>query len=106
MNGSCPAEKLEAEETAEQCLVREIKEELNIDVEIDSLIDVWVYNILGKVDVLIITYLCKAISSASDLKISHEHKELGLFSLSEIDQLNMPQEYKSSIHKMVKAAAL
>ena len=35
-----PGGKLESDEIAEDCVIREIKEELNIDCEIDYLIDV------------------------------------------------------------------
>ncbi len=93
-----PGGKLDPDETPEQCLVREIMEELNINTEIQSLIDVWVYNISSKVDVLIVTYLCKAlIVDPLKMKISSEHKELGLFTPEEINMLNMPSGYKNSI---------
>jgi mutator protein MutT len=98
-----PGGKLDPNETPEQCLVREIKEELNIDTEIDSLIDVWMYNILNKVDVLIITYLSvRKVIEPSEIKISNEHKELGLFSPEEINGLNMPEGYKKSIRKALR----
>ncbi|HXP52744.1 MAG TPA: NUDIX hydrolase [Bacteroidia bacterium] len=98
-----PGGKIELNETAEQCIVREIKEELNIDVVIDKLIDVWMYNILNKVDVCIITYLCKPLSiDVQYLKISNEHKEMGLFAPEEIAALNMPEGYKTSISKALK----
>jgi len=98
-----PGGKLDPNETPEQCLVREMKEELNINTEVQSLIDVWVYNILNKVNVLIITYLCKTlVIDPLEMKISSEHKELGLFTLGEIDKLNMPEGYKNSIKKALK----
>lgn len=98
-----PGGKIEPGENPEQCTVREIKEELNIDVEIDSLVDTWMYNILGKVDVFIVTYLCKPVlMNAEKIKISNEHKELGLFAPEEINNLNMPEGYKASIRKAFK----
>jgi mutator protein MutT len=98
-----PGGKIEPGENPEQCTVREIKEELNIDVEIDSLVDTWMYNILGKVDVFIVTYLCKPVKmDAQKIKISNEHKELGLFTPAEINNLNMPEGYKTSIRKALK----
>jgi mutator protein MutT len=98
-----PGGKIEPNENTEQCTIREIKEELNIDVEIDSLVDTWMYNILGKVEVFIVTYLCKPLTmDIQKMKISNEHKELGLFALEEIEALNMPEGYKASIRKALK----
>lgn len=98
-----PGGKIKPDENPEQCTVREIKEELNINVEIDSLVDTWMYNILGKVDVFIVTYLCKPLSiNIKEIKISNEHKELGLFTPEEINNLNMPEGYKASIRKALK----
>ena len=98
-----PGGKIELRETVEECLIREIKEELNVDSSIHSLIDVWMHSILGKVNVLIVTYLCNPIQSSSiDLQISHEHKELGLHNFDEMDSLKMPKGYKTSINKALK----
>ncbi len=97
-----PGGKIEINESAEICAIREIKEELNIDAEIHSLIDVWVYNILGKVNVFIVTYLCHPlILDESEIKISHEHKEVCLFEINEINNLKMPDGYKKSINKTI-----
>ena len=98
-----PGGKIELLETAEHCVVREIKEELNLDATIHSLIDVWMYNISGKVNVLIVTFLCDPISiDESKIRISHEHKEVGFFEPEEIKSLKMPEGYKNSISKAVK----
>lgn len=95
-----PGGKIELNETAEACTIREIKEELNLDAEIHSIIDVWMYNILGKVNVLIVTYLCKPLFlDEKTIQISHEHKEVGLFTRDEIKGLKMPEGYKNSIYK-------
>ena len=101
-----PGGKIEENESAEQCAIREIKEELAIDVQIVSLVDVWMYNIQSKIKVLIVSYVCKPISmDEKKLKISNEHKELGLFTPEEISALNMPDGYKSSIKKALKIIA-
>ncbi len=102
-----PGGKIEKNETAEQCTIREIKEELNIDVQIDSIVDVWLYSVLNKVNVLIVTYLCNPLKiDISKIKISNEHKELGFFLPNEIEQLNMPDGYKTSIKKALKKISI
>jgi 8-oxo-dGTP pyrophosphatase MutT (NUDIX family) len=92
-----PGGKLEANERPEHCLQREILEELNLRVEVTSLLDVWVYDILGKVDVLIVTFGTRPIDGGADIRLSQEHKEVGLFSYDAIATLNMPRGYKESI---------
>ncbi len=93
-----PGGKLEPGETPLECLAREILEELDVAVEPAEILASWLYNILGKVEVLIVTYGCAPLAAAS-VRISHEHKELGFFSLSELDALHMPAGYKASIRQ-------
>lgn len=96
-----PGGKIEENETAESCVIREISEELSIDATVNSIVDVWLYDILGKVKVLIVTFYCnKLFFDLNKIKISHEHKEVGMFNYDEISQLNMPQGYKDSIYKI------
>ncbi|ODN41206.1 NUDIX hydrolase [Piscirickettsia litoralis] len=94
-----PGGKLELDEQPNVCVGREIKEELNIDVEVIGIIDSWLYHIDGDTHVLIVTYACRTNNKTSDLKYSSEHKELGVFELDEIKDLVMPEGYKSSIEK-------
>ncbi len=65
--------KLEIDESLEECLIREVKEETNLDIEIKRILYATDHNtkILGKV--VIIVYLCKAQNT--DVKISHEHSD-------------------------------
>lgn len=97
-----PGGKLEYGENPEACLIREINEELNVECTISKIVDVWVYNILNRVDVLIVTYYCEShLAKLENLKISDEHKEMGFFTIDEIHDLNMPEGYKTSIKKLV-----
>ena len=104
MNGrgewELPGGKLETCEGVEECVAREIEEELGVNVEVRDIVDCWVYDILGKVRVLIVTYGCVVRgATASALKVSDEHSELRLFPLEEVATLNMPSGYKQSIEK-------
>lgn len=91
-----PGGKLEPGEDPGQCAVREVKEELALDVALGPILDSWVYNIRGQVEVLIVTYGCLC-DSPGDIVLSHEHKAVGLFGLDELDGLEMPEGYRRSI---------
>jgi mutator protein MutT len=65
-----PGGKLEAGDSPEQTVLREIGEELGIEARVVRLLDSWIYFVNG-VDVLIITYLCETAACIRDLKISN-----------------------------------
>ena len=91
-----PGGKLEPVESPEECLTREIAEELRLVIRPVGILDSWVYTIAPGVDVLVLTYGC---SDAADIEpvLSHEHKELRWFPVTEVDDLRMPEGYKASI---------
>jgi 8-oxo-dGTP pyrophosphatase MutT (NUDIX family) len=91
-----PGGKLEPGEAIEDCLVREIDEELNLPVGVGKPLNNWVYFVNG-VHVLVVTYALQLLGDQADMRISHEHKELRSFVLAEIAGLRMPDGYKRSI---------
>jgi len=91
-----PGGKLEPSESPEECLAREIAEELALAIEPLSILDSWVYTIVPGVHVLVLTYGCLE-SSRDEAALSDEHKELRWFKLAEVDSLRMPEGYKASI---------
>jgi 8-oxo-dGTP pyrophosphatase MutT (NUDIX family) len=93
-----PGGKLDPGESPIPCVVREVHEELGLQVDTNRIIDAWVYNVLGKIEVVILTYGCRLVAVAP-ITISHEHKEVGLFAEHEIPSLPMPSGYKESIRK-------
>jgi 8-oxo-dGTP pyrophosphatase MutT (NUDIX family) len=96
-----PGGKLEPRESPEQCLAREILEELRLDIVPVSILDSWLYTIVPGVSVLVLAYGCSE-SSRSEAVLSDEHKELRWFPLAEIDSLRMPEGYKASIRSWTK----
>jgi 8-oxo-dGTP pyrophosphatase MutT (NUDIX family) len=93
-----PGGKLEFDEQPESCVVREIAEELGVDVAVERIIDTWVYDILGQVKVLIVTYLCRPCRQLLSARLSYEHKELGFFRVSQIAEIPLPEGYRRSIN--------
>ncbi len=73
--------KLELEESLEECLTREVKEETNIDIEIKKILYATDHNteILGKV--VIIVYLCEPKNDK--VILSHEHSDFGWVEVEE-----------------------
>lgn len=55
-----PGGKLEPEETPEECIVREIKEELDMDIAVSDIYKVVMFKYEEK-DILLLCYLCKLI---------------------------------------------
>lgn len=91
-----PGGKLDPEEQPVECIVREIEEELGIQVVVEAILDSWVYRIVPGVEVLVVTYGCIQADRRRP-RHSNEHKELGLFSLDAVKRLPMPDGYKTSI---------
>lgn len=91
-----PGGKLELREDPADCVVREIREEASWEVTAGPLLDCWQYHIRDGADVVIVTYGCHVLSTDPPL-VSNEHKQAGLFTMSEIPDLVMPDGYKRSI---------
>lgn len=91
-----PGGKLEPGEDPQECLAREIDEELGLTAVPERILDSWLYRIAPGVEVVIVTYACTPLSGLTP-RLSHEHKKLGLFAPEEIEALNMPEGYKASI---------
>jgi len=91
-----PGGRLETGESPPVCVVREIREELAIDVAAEKLLDCWLYEVLPGQEVVIVTYGCRYEGDGA-VRRSHEHSAAGQFDLSELDGLQMPEGYRRSI---------
>ncbi|HEY1383595.1 MAG TPA: NUDIX hydrolase [Dongiaceae bacterium] len=98
-----PGGRLEAGEDPVSCLQRELDEELGIAAKIDALLDCWRYPVLPTREVLIVTFGVLPMAER-ELRLSDEHKELGLFAPAEIGGLTMPDGYRRSIRDWVARA--
>lgn len=93
-----PGGKLDLGESAEECVVREIEEELNLTTEVGELLDVWLYTIRADRAVFIVTF-GMTVSSFDGMRCSHEHKEARPHAVEDAASLNMPIGYKKSIER-------
>lgn len=93
-----PGGKLEAGETPEACVAREIDEELDLAVSVGPMVDAWVYPIAPGIDVLVLTYGCEVTAWPPPLS-SPESNEVGVFALDDLDALRLPDGYRTSIRR-------
>lgn len=100
-----PGGKLDEGEQPVETVVREMKEELGMQVIAVRLIDAYLYKINVSVDenrgVLVLSYLCNLIERVGDFE--HEGEagpaKFNLFGTEEITTLSMPDFYKQAIKK-------
>ncbi|XVQ10477.1 NUDIX hydrolase [Spirillospora sp. CA-255316] len=81
----------------EAAVEREIREETGWTVKAGPLLDAWIYQPLPEQRVVIVTYGCAVLTPDIEPVVSHEHKQLGLFTAEEIPGLEMPDGYRRSI---------
>lgn len=91
-----PGGRLEAGEDPASSLAREITEELGTEVTVADLLDCWRYPVLPSREVLIVTYGVQPLPVAKP-RLSHEHKALGRFPITDVAGLRMPEGYRRSI---------
>jgi 8-oxo-dGTP pyrophosphatase MutT (NUDIX family) len=91
-----PGGRLEVGESPQECVRREIEEELGIAVRVDALIDTWVYEVFPGERVLIVTYGCTA-ESLDGIAHSDEHDDVLLAPVDTLHDLELPWGYLVSI---------
>lgn len=94
-----PNEEVPADGSPESALEREIQEETGWKVKAGPLIDrgVWIYEPIAGRKVLIVTYGCTVLTPDQVPVVSHEHKQLGMFTADEVPTLRMPEGYKQAV---------
>ena len=90
--------RLERGETPEACVRRELKEELGRTVAVDRLLLAEVLETLPQKFVLILAYYCLLPAQIAEFKLSEEHKEVRLFSISELSQIPIPDVYVKAVN--------
>lgn len=79
-----PGGKLEEGESPEQCLKREIKEELNLEIEVSDIFDV-VYYEYPQITILLLVYKCKLIGGEIKLLDCNDYKWIAEEQISDFE---------------------
>jgi len=98
-----PGGRLEADETLEQCVAREIAEELGLAVSVGPLLDCWLYEPVPARRVLIVAYGCPLVGDAVP-RLSDEHQALGWFDARALDGLALPAGNRRAITRWLADA--
>ncbi len=92
-----PGGRLEPDEAPEAALRREIAEETGLSVEVDRLLDTWVYPVLPERQVLIVTFACRPLTATTPPTISDEHLDARWATVAECGRLALPEGYRRSV---------
>jgi len=79
-----PGGKIEPNETPEECLIREIKEELNIDIEIINSLTPNTHS-YPTISIKLIPFICKHINGEIELKEHAQYRWLNTNELLDLD---------------------
>jgi len=90
-----PGGRIEAGESSEECVRREILEELGLCVAVDGLLDTYLFEVVPGKHVFVATYACRLEGDYVPV-ISAEHKRLGSFAPGALPA-NLPDGYRRSI---------
>ncbi len=92
-----PGGRLEADESPEECVAREVREETGLTVRTGPILDSWLYYVAAAhKQVFVVTYGCEPIGAAVPLA-GPEHREVALFTRGQVEWLTMPVGYLRSI---------
>lgn len=98
-----PGGRVEPGESPADCLAREIREELNLETEVGTQIDSYIFEVIPGKQVRIITFRC-ALAGPFDPALSHEHQRIGLFAPTDLPA-NLPQGYRKSVETALASSA-
>ena len=96
-----PGGRLERGESPEECLLREVREEIGLEAAIERLVDARAFEPVPGKEVFILVYRCR-LAAPGTIVLSSEHREVGWFAAGELDSLVLPDGYLASLKKALK----
>ena len=96
-----PGGRVEAGESLVEALVREVDEELGCVVTVDPVpLDEYVFEPIPGRTVHIVTFGCGDLPTDQPIRVSHEHVDVGTFTVDEALELDdLPEGYQASIRR-------
>lgn len=91
-----PGGRIEIGEVSSECLEREFKEELDVKVTGQEIIDSYLFEVFPEKHVFIVTYGCRLMRGFNP-KVSHEHSRIDTFPINALPH-NLPAGYVQSIN--------
>lgn len=91
-----PGGRIEVGESPEDCLAREIEEELGVTAKVGQPIESYLFEVIPGRHVFIVTYSC-SVEGTFRPRLSHEHTQVGTFALDDLPA-SLPRGYVRSIH--------
>ncbi|WP_447926535.1 NUDIX domain-containing protein [Vreelandella sp. EE27] len=90
-----PGGRIEVGESSCRCMEREFKEELDVEVAAQGIIDSYLFEVIPGKHVFIVTYGCRLVGGFEP-RVSHEHAKIDTFPVDALPG-NLPKGYVRSI---------